>query len=105
MVVVSYPERVIHGVICRLGGLWNVPRSNKKAGRYPLARQVLLFLVRHQCRFQASRRLNRGQDTQSSRPGNRLCPVMSTEFAVDIACMGLDRVQREEKPGCDFWIG
>jgi hypothetical protein len=38
MVLVSYPKRVIHGVNCRLGVLWDVPEGNKKAGRYPLAR-------------------------------------------------------------------
>ncbi len=38
MVLVSYPKRVIHGVIC---GEWRVmgcAEGNKKAGRYPLAR-------------------------------------------------------------------
>jgi hypothetical protein len=30
---------------------------------------------------------------------------MYAEFAIDIAGVGLDRVQREEKPGSDFWIG
>jgi hypothetical protein len=44
MVLVSYPERVIRGVICRLGELRDVPGGNKKASRYPLARQVLLSL-------------------------------------------------------------
>ena len=44
MVLVSYPERVIHGVNCRLGVLLDVSGGNKKAGRYLLARQVLLSL-------------------------------------------------------------
>ena len=30
---------------------------------------------------------------------------MYIEFAVDVACMGLDRVQREKEPGCDLSIG
>ena len=30
---------------------------------------------------------------------------MHIEFAVDIAGVGLDRVQRQEKPGGDFLIG
>ena len=46
-----------------------------------------------------------GQDTQSSRSGNRLRPAVDTEFAVDVAGVGLDRVQREEKPGSDLSIG
>jgi len=48
---------------------------------------------------QASNRSGRGQDPQSSCPGNRLRPAVATEFAID------DRVQREEKPGSNFWIG
>ena len=30
---------------------------------------------------------------------------MHIEFAIDIASMGFDRVECEEKPGCDFTIG
>ena len=30
---------------------------------------------------------------------------MYIEFAIDIASVGLDRVQREEKPGSDLLIG
>ena len=40
----SYPERIILGVICRLGVLGDVPGGNKKAGLNPLTRQVLLSL-------------------------------------------------------------
>ena len=34
----KHPDRVIRGVICRLGELRDVPADNKKAGCYPLAR-------------------------------------------------------------------
>jgi hypothetical protein len=44
MVLVSYPKRVIHGVICGGGVLWDALRGNKKADRYLLTRQVLLSL-------------------------------------------------------------
>lgn len=44
VVLVSYPERGIKGVNCRLGVLWDGLRDDKKAGRYPLARQILLSL-------------------------------------------------------------
>ena len=44
MVLVSYPERVIQGVNCELGVWVDVSGGNKKAGRYVLARQVLLSL-------------------------------------------------------------
>jgi hypothetical protein len=44
MVLVSYLERAIQGINFMLGALWDVPRGNKKAGRYPLARQILLSL-------------------------------------------------------------
>jgi hypothetical protein len=74
-----------------------VPGDNKKAGRYPLARQVLLSWC--------GARSGGGQDPQSSCPGNRLRPAVGAELAVDVAGVGLDRVQREEKPGSDFWIG
>ena len=30
---------------------------------------------------------------------------MHVEFPIDIAGVGLDCVQGEEKPGCDLWIG
>jgi hypothetical protein len=46
-----------------------------------------------------------GQETQSSRPGNRLRPAVDAELAVDVAGVGLDRVQRKEKPGSDLGIG
>lgn len=36
--------------------------------------------------------------------GNHLRPVVGAELAVDIAGVGLDRVQREEKPGSDFLL-
>jgi hypothetical protein len=74
-----------------------VPGGNKKAGRYPLTCQVLLSLC--------AARLGGGQDPQNSCPGNRLRPAVDTEFAVDIAGVGLDCVRREEKPGSDFLIG
>ena len=45
------------------------------------------------------------QNPQITCPGNRLRPVVDTELAVDIVGMGLDRVQREEEPGSDLWIG
>ena len=44
-------------------------------------------------------------DAQGSCPGNRLRPVVDTEFTIDIAGVDLDCVQREEKPGTDFLIG
>jgi hypothetical protein len=44
MVLVSYPERVVHGVICRPGVLRDVPGDNKKAGHCPLVHQVFLSL-------------------------------------------------------------
>jgi hypothetical protein len=53
----------------------------------------------------ASERSGGGQETQSSGPGNRLRPVVDAEFAIDIAGVGLDRVQREEEPGSDLGIG
>jgi hypothetical protein len=37
--------------------------------------------------------------------GDRFRPVVDAEFAIDIAGMELDRVQREEGPGSDFWMG
>ena len=49
--------------------------------------------------------LDGGQDPQGSSPGDCLRPVVGVEFAIDIAGVGLDRVQREEKPGSDFLIG
>jgi hypothetical protein len=82
MVLVSSPERVIQGVNCRLGALWDMPGGNKKAGRYPLARQVLLPWC--------GTRSGGGQDPQSSCPGNRLRPVVDAEFAVDIARVDLN---------------
>ena len=45
------------------------------------------------------------QNSQSSCLGNRTCPVVGTEFAVDIAGVNLDCVQREVKPVSDFLIG
>jgi hypothetical protein len=44
MVLVSYPDRIIHRVICRLGVLRDVSGGNKKAGRFPLTRQIMLSL-------------------------------------------------------------
>jgi len=41
---VSYPERGIQGVNYKFGVLWDASGDNKKAGRYPLARQALLSL-------------------------------------------------------------
>jgi len=61
--------------------------------------------MRRQYWFQASRRLNGGQEPQSSCPGNRLRPIVGVEFAVDITGVDLNRIQREEKLGCDFRIG
>ena len=49
--------------------------------------------------------LEGGQDPQGSGRSNRLGPVVDAEFAVDIAVVDLDRMQREEKPGRDFRIG
>ena len=46
-----------------------------------------------------------GQDPPSSCPGHCLRPAVGAELAVDAAGVNLDRVQREEKPGSDFWIG
>jgi hypothetical protein len=61
--------------------------------------------VCRQCQFQAPRRLDGGQDPQSPCPGTRLCSIIDSEFALDITGVGLDRVQREEKPGSDSLIG
>ena len=80
-------------------------RGQQKSG--PLSASPPEFVVFGCCqgRFQASEQLDGGQDTQSFGLDNRLRPVVDTEFAVDIAGMRLDRVQREEKPGSDFRIG
>ena len=94
----SYLERVIHGVNWGLGrGTKNGPISADPLG-------FLDFLCR-QCNFQVSWQLVGEQDPQSPSLGTRLRPVIDTEFAVDVAGVDLDRVQREEKPGSDLWIG
>lgn len=54
MVLVSPPESVIQGVICELGAFGEVS-GDRKTGRYPLARQVSLFVpqvIRWKARFQ-----------------------------------------------------
>ena len=45
------------------------------------------------CWIQASKLLDGGQDTQSSGPGNRLRPVVDTQFAIDIAGVDFDCVR------------
>ena len=45
------------------------------------------------------------QDPQSFSLGNRLCAIGDSKFRVDIACVNLDRMQREIQPGSDFLIG
>lgn len=46
-----------------------------------------------QRRLLSIERSDRGQDTQSSCPGTGLSSVVNTKLSVDIACVGLDRVQ------------
>jgi hypothetical protein len=80
------------------------PGGNKKTSRYPqLARFCCLGVAPMPA--QVSRRLGGGQNPQSPGPGNRLRPVVGTQLAIDVAGVGLDCVQSEEKPGSDFWIG
>ena len=55
---------------------------------YGLARQAVQFL----CAIFVSRQLFGGQHLQSPCLGNRLCPVADAELAIDVARMGLDRV-------------
>ena len=93
----SYPERVIRGVNLGLKRYGICQGEILGAGRFPLARQVLLSL---------GGAYSVGvQDPQSSCPGSRLRPVIDPKFTVDIARVGFDRVQREVKPGSDFSIG
>jgi hypothetical protein len=95
---VSYPKRVIHGVN------WNPGLGIRK--RAAICRPVKFFdFVYYECRFQVPRCSGGGQNPQSPCPGDRTRPVVDAELAVDIPGVGLDRVQREEEPGCDFWIG
>jgi hypothetical protein len=134
VVLVSSPESVIQGVNCRLGGLWDVPRGNKKAGRFLLGRQVSLSLGTANAGFMRPGDQMEGKIpkalalatacvrlwTPSLRANSnppvwqkpyllgscyRLSATMYIEFAIDIAGVGLDRVQREEKPGSDLLIG
>ena len=76
-------------------------RGQKKraAMRWPTRLCGLCMLSR------VSRQLGVRQDPQSPCLGNRLCPVVDTELSVDVVGMGLDRVQREDEPGRDLWIG
>ncbi len=57
-------------------------RGNNQAGRSPAGVQRL---EGGESRFQTDGGLIDGQKTQGSCPGNRLRPVVDTEFAVDIA--------------------
>ena len=45
-----------------------------------------------------------GEDAQIPCPGNRLCPVAGIEFAIDVARVDLDRVEREVQPVGDLLI-
>lgn len=49
--------------------------------------------------------MRRGEESQISSLGSRLGPAVDPQFAVDIAGVDFDRVQRQEKPGTDFLIG
>ena len=82
--------------------LWDVPGDNR-SGPLPYGWPAKLCSLR--ILSWVSRQSGGGQYTQSPCPGNRLRPVVDTELAVDIVGMGLDRVQREEEPGSDLWIG
>jgi hypothetical protein len=88
------------------GPLWctdyELSQGKQKTGCHLLARQVRCLWVPP---FQGGQGLVEGQDPQCSCPGNRLRPAADTEFAIDIAGVGLDRVRREEKPGREFLIG
>jgi hypothetical protein len=86
---VSSPDRAIHGTNRRLGASWDVP-GEKRSGPLPYgpARQAVQFL----CAIFVAGQLFGGQHPQSPCLGNRLCPVADAELAVDVACMGLDRV-------------
>lgn len=48
--------------------------------------------------------LGGGKDPQLSGSGNRLRPVVSVKFAVDVAIMDLDRIKRQIEPCGDFSI-
>ena len=90
----SSPERVIQGVNCRLGALWDMPGGNKNGG--PLSANPPVFAV------PVRRAIRWGARPPSSCPGNRLRLAVDTEFAVNIAGVDLDRVRREEKPVGDY---
>ena len=69
----------------------------KKAGRYLLTRQVLLSWGATDAADALHRialeQLGGGQETQRSRPDNRLRPAVDTELAIDVAGVGLDCVR------------
>jgi hypothetical protein len=87
------------GLIVDLG-FQEASQGPQTAGRSPLARQALWSFS-----SKGWQGFDGAQAPQSSSPGNCLRPATDTEFAVDIAGVGLDRVQREEQPGRDLAIG
>ena len=74
-------------------------------GKWAVVCWPVWFVIFGLLPIQGRHGLDGGQNLQGPCPGNRLRPAADTELGIDIAGVGLDRVQREEKPGSDFWIG
>jgi len=89
--LVSSHQRTTRGVILGLepGGI-----GQRIAKSGPLSAGPRGFgLGVCRCLSQASKRSGGGQDAQGLCPGNSLRPVVDAKFTIDVAGVGLDRVQ------------
>jgi hypothetical protein len=81
-------------------------RGNHVADRMPRALALLTACVRLRTpSVRANSSLLARQNPEGLRSCYGLSATVDGEFAIDIACVGLDCVQREEEPGSDLWIG
>ena len=78
-----------------------MPGDKKRTGRLSLARRAMQSMYT----ILGSGQLGGEQNPQSPCPGNRTCPVVDAKLAIDVAGVGLDRVQRELEPGRDLGVG
>lgn len=80
-------------------------KGQQESGPLSASPPDIVVFVSCQCQLQASRQLDRAQNPQSPCPSNGPRPAVDAEFAVDITGVDLDRIQRQKKPGSDFWVG
>ena len=80
-------------------------QGESRNGPQAETRLFFVLFVFRPCDVQASRRSVGWQNPQSSAPGNRFCPIVDRELAIDALGVGPERADRDGELVCNLGAG